>query len=367
VGISSKLYGGINSINSGGAGSKQSNHDNAASGKAPRVLAPFNSEDLTFIVASVKQVCLDPTYLKFFDEVHRASVGMITMNIISGPEAGIEEIARPFYPNMKQYPLPNEVVFAIKLQYAGTGTNKKYAYFYFGSINSLNSVHHNAGLSGAFDFNDDETLLGDNFVFNEDVKNLLHFEGDVCIEGRNQNSIRLGSSLTPTDSTENEWSVDSEDGTPIIIISNGHAGEPISGGGEGTEEVLLENVNEDSSTILLTKDQMIPLIPVNTLNLKGDEVDTFVGSSQIILNADRLVLNTKTDDVIVASANNIAMSTAAWKVDLTDLMDLIKELIADVESLSQGTFPTGVGPTGPHPSVPGTIAQIKSKFDQMAQ
>ena len=79
---------------------------------------------------------------------------------------------------------------------------------------------------------------------------------------------------------------------------------------EGTEEELLENVNEDSSTILLTKDQMIPLIPVNTLNLKGDEVDTFVGSSQIILNADRLVLNTKTDDVIVASANNIAMSTA---------------------------------------------------------
>tara|TARA_R100001015_G_C4634050_1_gene199838 strand:+ start:4097 stop:5200 length:1104 start_codon:yes stop_codon:yes gene_type:complete len=367
MGISSKLYGGVNSINSGGSLQEQNKHTHAASGKAPNVLAPFDSEDLTFVVGSVKQVCLDPNNLKIFDDPSQNSVGSISMTIISGPGDNEEEIARPLFSNIKQYPLPNEVVFAIKLQYAGTGQNKKFNYFYFPPINSINSSHHNAGLAGVFNFNDDETLLGDNFVFNEDARNLLHFEGDVIVEGRNRNSIRLGSSVTPAESTENEFSVDSEDGTPIIIISNGHEGEPISGGGDGTEEVLLESVNDDSSVIYLTKDQMIPLTPVNTLNLKGDPLDAYIGSSQIILNSDRLVFNTKNDDIILASANNIAMSTAAYKVDLTDLMDLIGELIADVEKLSQGTFPTGVGPTGPHPSVPGTIAQIKSKFDQLAQ
>ena len=365
MGIASKLYGGIKSIES--KNTKQKKHDGMAQGLAPNVLAPFMSEDLTFIVARVKKVCLDPTYLKIFDEATRLSVGTVSMNIISGPDAGQTEFARPFNSNIKKFPLPNELVYAIRLQYEGTGQNKKFGYFYMGTINALNSVHHNAGTSYAFDYNDDETLLGENFILNEDVRPLLHFEGDITIEGRNQNSIRLGTSLTPADGTENEWSVDSEDGTPIILISNGHGGEPIAGGGDGNEEVILENVNDDSSCIYLTKDQMIPLIPASTLNLKGDAVDAFTGASQVILNGDRIVINSKTDDVLVSSANNVALSSAAWKVDLTDLMDLIKELIADVESLSQGTFPTGVGPTGPHPSVPGTIAQIKSKFDQMAQ
>ena len=53
--------------------------------------------------------------------------------------------AKPLFPNIKNYPLKNEIVYIIQLAAIGveTDTNKK-DYYYFQPINIWNSIHHNA-------------------------------------------------------------------------------------------------------------------------------------------------------------------------------------------------------------------------------
>ena len=127
--------------------------------------------------------------------------------------------ARPLFPNVKNYPLKNEIVYLFAFPNNQLEENSSsMSYFYFQPLNLWNSVHHNA-IPNIIDGVDDssqtrdyeqtqagavrkvqdsstEIDLGNTFHEKLDIRNLLPFEGDTIYEGRWGQSLRFGSIVT---------------------------------------------------------------------------------------------------------------------------------------------------------------------------
>jgi hypothetical protein len=89
-----------------------------------------------------------------------------------------------------------------------------------------------------------------------------------------------------------------------MIISNGH-------NYNKDQDFYIEKVNEEASSIYLTSTQNIPLVndikdPINPLT---SPITKFYQNSQVIINADRVVLNSKKNDIMLFASNNIELST----------------------------------------------------------
>jgi hypothetical protein len=205
------------------------------------------------------------------------------------------KIARPLSPNQKYYPLIGELVVLLDLPGAGTqlitSVSEKY---YISTINIWNNTHHNSQPST------DVSVLGKTFVERQDVSPLQPYEGDFILEGRYGNSIRFGSTVKdPT--RPNIWSLSGKNGDPITIITNKHAVDPNS------TIPYVEDINKDGSSIYLTSGQSIPLktdkIAINPLT-KPIEVSKYM-DPQLILTANRLVLCSRKDDLILIGKTNI--------------------------------------------------------------
>jgi len=179
-----------------------------------------------------------------------------------------------------------------------------------------------------------------------DLSQLQPFAGDVIFEGRFGQSIRLG--YTPKQAKSNQkptWESQTDE-SPITIIRNG------AGDSRGYNKYVIEDIDKDSSSIWLTDKQTVKITLASNA-ATGILPPMSYKSPQIILNSDRIVLNAKDDNVILSSKKDISFSTAKNKTTI----DL---LISAIETLAQGTFPTAVGPTGPHPQVAQILAKIKN-------
>ena len=153
--------------------------------------------------------------------------------------------------------------------------------------------------------------MGGTFVERSNIHPLLAFAGDIIMEGRWGNSIRFGSTAK-SDSVlyANDWSNNGENGDPITIIRNG---QPNNSSPEGFLPII-ENINKDLSSIYLTSNQTIPLnIPITSNpSIKNGEQPQSIGSyqgSQVLINSDRLVFNTKADSIIINSQKTISLSS----------------------------------------------------------
>ena len=156
---------------------------------------------------------------------------------------------------------------------------------------------------------------------------LLPFAGDIMYEGRFGNSIRLGGTANPPFSFPlNNWSNNGENGNPITIIRNGQ--NPNSSD-EGWIPVV-ENINDDLSSIYATSNQQIP-IGVSNEDYKEYSTPPTSPSAwvkpQVIINSDRLVLNAKTDSILLSgeksvglfSNNSINFGGKSFTVDSTNI------------------------------------------------
>ena len=208
-------------------------------------------------------------------------------------------VAKPYYANLQDYPLVGELVHLIDApspasQVSNNATQK----YYTGVINVWNNNQQNS-LS-----ND---RLGKTFDENSDIRKLLSFEGDRIHQGRKGNGIRFGSTIK-TSSQLNEWSEVGNNGDPITILVNGYV---TTNKTDITPNI--EEINKELSSIYLTSTQRIPLIPDrnNILNLitNPKKVSEYVGGSQLLFNADRLVLNSKKDEVMIFAKTNIELNT----------------------------------------------------------
>jgi len=208
-------------------------------------------------------------------------------------------VAKPYYANLQDYPLVGELVTLIDApapssQVALNITQK----YYTGIINVWNNNQQNS-LS-----NDS---LGATFSENADIRKLLSFEGDRIYQGRKGNGIRFGSTVKMTPML-NEWSNTGNNGDPITILVNGYI---------TTDQKQItpniEEINKELSSIYLTSTQRIPLIPDRNVNLNPITnpkiVSSYFGGSQLLFNSDRLVLNSKKDEVMIFAKTNVEINT----------------------------------------------------------
>jgi hypothetical protein len=155
------------------------------------------------------------------------------------------------------------------------------------------------------DYNFNSPLVGGTFSERSNIHPLLSYAGDIIMEGRWGNSIRFGSTVK-VDS--NNWSGNGENGEPITIIRNGQSPESSD---EGWIPVV-EDINKDLSSVYLTSNQTIPLktnITSNPTLSTPPEAITAYSGSQVMLNSDRLVFNTKSDSILLNSQKTLSLTS----------------------------------------------------------
>tara|TARA_B100000287_G_scaffold265917_1_gene250149 strand:+ start:1189 stop:2460 length:1272 start_codon:yes stop_codon:yes gene_type:complete len=271
-----------------------------------------------------------------------AGIGAILYQMVNLPNPSEDpmklggQVAYPLFPNHKNFPLRNEIVYIIGLPDISSQANlSAIKYYYFQPINLWNTVHHNA-IPNPTAFNDKpaaqkqtykETELGNpqrvsaddagielglTFPENVDIRNLQPFEGDIIHEGRFGQSIRLGSTISGSSHTKNSWSDAGKEGSPIMILRNGQFKER----GVDPWVPIIENINSDKSSIYLTSTQRI------RLGAARSTYDSYTGAwgetptapsgyagSQVILNAGRLVFNSKSDHILLTANRTISFNS----------------------------------------------------------
>jgi len=224
----------------------------------------------------------------------KSIVGTIDDNFLNNCK-----IAKPFYSQFQYYPILNELIFLEDLpspisQISNTATQK----YYISTINLYSNQQQNSQPAN------NDASLGTTFVENPQIKTLLSFEGDHIIQGRQGNAIRFSTTTTLFNNL-NEWSSIGKNDSPIMILSNGFAYVP-------NEKYHVEKINKDASSIYLTSTQKLPLqTDKNDIlnNLTNPINVSNYSNSQVIINSDRVTLNSKKDEVMIFAKTNIEINT----------------------------------------------------------
>ena len=296
----------------------------------------FNAHNLlktgTLIIpVRVVSIVLDENHPRFQNLGGWNALGTIEYELVKNPNQLKEfPLAFPLAPNVKNYPLINEIVYLISLPNTLIGeSNVSQRPYYINIVSLWNHPHHNAypsvaneppslqqkdyiqtqaGSAKIVTNEAKQIFLGKTFKERPNIHPLLPFEGDYIQEGRWGNSLRLGSTVG---STPNNWSAAGTNGDPITIIRNGQ--------GKQTDEgwvPITENINNDESSIYLTSTQKIPLETSSTSYLSYSEsglespiIPNEYEGKQIILSSGRLVFNSNTDHILLSSKKSINLNS----------------------------------------------------------
>ena len=209
------------------------------------------------------------------------------------------KIAKPLSSQFQYFPILGELVYLEDLPSPTSQvTNSSSQKYYVSVVNLWNNNQQNSQPAS------DQSALGLTFVENPNIKTLLSFEGDHIVQGRQGSALRFGST-TKLFSNLNEWSEIGNDDNPITILSNGFSY-------EAGEKFHVEKINKDLSTIYLTSAQKLPLQPDRTGNvnpLTSPIEPSKYSNAQVIINSDRVTLNSKKDEVMIFAKTNVEINT----------------------------------------------------------
>jgi len=312
---------------------------------------PKNNGAFTLQSARVLAVILDD---KNYPEVFKAqgewgAIGGIVFEFSETP-TGNQKLAQqpfalPLFPNLKNYPVKNEIVSILVT--ADTGINENttsFTYYYLPPTNVWTSNHHNAipdeinstqglqpsqkkdyiqvGAGSIRRVTDGSTEIDFDNGFKErlDIKPLAPYIGDVTIEGRWGNSLRIGS--TNRSSLPNTWSQVGEEGDPIVILRNGQF--------ESNTAPWIpqsENLTTDKSSVYLTSTQKLSFptnVKYNTTSFNNVKVPTVPNeytNPQAIITSERVGLFGRSETIINTPLTHI--NTQQFNLDATGTVTLI--------------------------------------------
>ena len=285
----------------------------------------------TLTPVRVKSILLDETHPRFKELGGWNALGLIEYDSVINPQqtttSGGYSVAYPLNPNLKNYPLINEIVFIVNLPNTSIGISSSSTQSYYMGVTSVwNHPHQNAYPSNSNEpappqqktyvetqagsvvtpqNNPTQVFLGATFKERGNIHPLLPFEGDVIQEGRWGNSIRFGSTVKKT---PNNWSAVGTDGDPIIILRNGQS---VNASTEGWIPIT-EDINNDLASIYATSTQQIPLnaSSTNYTSYKSDApiIPNKYSGNQLILSSGRLVFNSTKDHILFSSKKSINLN-----------------------------------------------------------
>jgi hypothetical protein len=206
------------------------------------------------------------------------------------------KIAYPKDPQSQYYPVRGELVLIT--HGPGRSDSNTAANDFYTLFNIWNNKQNNAKLV------DENDTLGAYYTENPNVRALIPYEGDNILGGRQGSSLRF-STTTKGVNPSNEWSAVGGEYDPIVILANGLKYDP-------SKKFYIEQINKDDSSIYLTSTQKVFLETdkKGVLNNITNPISVSdYTSAQIILNSDRVVLNSKKDDVIIFAKTNIELNT----------------------------------------------------------
>jgi hypothetical protein len=305
---------------------------------------PTNSlSSIKFLSARVKDVILDENHPLFSELGEWNSIGIITYET-ENLSSSDTSFAKPFYPQEKNFPLINELVVLLELPNSRIGNDiSSKNYYYINSISLWNHPHHNAypnplnnnlppsqqldyqqvegGLvrrvtdgSTEIDLNSPSNPSQNTFIERSNIHPILPFAGDVLYEGRWGNSLRFGSTAKSNSEYKNNWSEVGQNGDPIVILRNGQSPNVSQ---EGWVPIT-ENINQDLSSIYLTSTQKLPIDSSwnNKFNVFSPSSRPLSLSNfslpQILINSDRVVLNAKTDSILISGEKSFNVSVGEY-------------------------------------------------------
>ena len=323
-------------INRKGLSNNISIPSNLQSGDLAAVLGNLESK---IKVGRVKDIILNTNYPEIEKYGGESAIGTIffeSQNKLSSKSLP----ARPFYPQNSSFPLVNELVLLFQLPNAKIGKNRsEKSYYYINMISLWNHPHHNAypnpaslnallpttnetydniekgmvrnsqGEISTLNLNSPNNSSQATFIERSNIHPLLPFAGDIIHQGRWGNTIRLGStSRNPVGQNLNPWSSKPSNGDPITLIKNG---QPLNSSNQGWTHIV-EDINNDLSSLYLTSTQLIPL-SLSSENYRSfsspPQLARSYSNPQIILNSDRVIINAKTDSVLLSAQKSISLST----------------------------------------------------------
>jgi hypothetical protein len=348
-----------------------------------------------------------------------------------GSQAAKDQIqARALDANLKNIPIAGEVVMLLKAPTAyNSAAQTSQEYYYTNPVSVQSSVHHN-GLPGITEYLENKTprnkgsrenaqdgisnrassrlqvktTIDPTFPERLDVYPIQPYSGDIILEGRWGQSIRFGSTVDErrTYPVPPYWKKGLGDtGNPILIISNGTNPEK-----KPFNEFVLENPDEDDSSIWMTSGQEVKFTPASTFtpSITDKSVNLFsknnFAGNQVVVSSDRLIFNAKKQELIAFSKEGIGLSSekaisidgkqvvemesakislginAVSPVLLGDrTMDWLNELCSiltkTITTITELTVPTGVGPSGIPINTPkfigirGEIQTLKGKIEKL--
>ena len=193
--------------------------------------------------------------------------------------------------------------------------------------------------------------------------NIQPFEGDDIIEGRFGQSIRLGSTVQGGPTQMNiyqhkpTWK-GAKNTDPIMIFRIKKPPEtppppPINN--NSTNKYVIEDINEDDASIYMATTQRLTKFKAGfNKNLDVKAASQWFGKSQIILNADRVIMNATADNAfligskkVIVTGEKVLLQSKKYKVDLDVLMDFLNDWLSQDRDLALGAaqYATACGPT----------------------
>jgi hypothetical protein len=247
--------------------------------------------------------------------------------------------AKPISSNFLQIPLPGELVFIFKGLPVVTNQPKTlYEWYYLPSFPARSNIRENrlpvvTSNTGSIQY--------------DTVAPLQSYTGDSIIQGRFGNTIRLGSTVEDTNYTISPTWNGSKKNDPIIIISNKI---------KNSTQNNVEDIKNDSSSIYLTTTQKITNITLSKPLSKSTAVATY-NKPQCIISADRIILQAKTDNIILDSKRRLTINSAETRIGSESATIPIPkgDILQQIINLLITAIQAGVtGPAGIYSATNGT-------------
>ena len=218
-------------------------------------------------------------------------------------------------------------------------------YYYLNTVNIFNNQNINPtpgtywfkaandNRTEQFNWNVGKSKSSPSWEEEDRVSSLQPYEGDIIFSSRFGSALRFSTSYTKGLS---EYSITPPwQGTaksPITILSTGIQA-------KGSDVVVAEDFDTTKSIIVLSSDQKLTKFKSSQSNL-GAPSGVMPGSTyqgaQILLTSDRLVFNSKKDEIILSAKKTVTVATPDWAMDMDKLFTILEGVIQQLSDLTTG-------------------------------